>query len=143
MPLKLAGATPTIVYDAPRMRRVRPTASGVDAELARPVAVRHHHHARRARHVVGRKDRAAERGAHAEDLEVVAGDDLAHREARAAVEIERGEHRAVADDRLEHVVLRVQIEVVGIGRGAEFDRAGGVAGEDVDQARRAPTPAAA
>ena len=113
------------------------------SQLARPVAPRHHHHARRAGHVVGGKNRPPEAAPTPKHLEVVAGDDLAHRQPRAAVEVQRGEHRAVADEAIEHVVLRAQVLVVGVRRGAERDLAGGIAGEHVDQPARARRPAAA
>ena len=67
MPLKPDGATPTIVYGLPRMRMRAADDVGRRPELARPVAMRHHRHARRRRHVVVRQDRAAERGRDAED----------------------------------------------------------------------------
>jgi hypothetical protein len=97
----------------------RPITSGVDA--------------RRAGRIVGRQDRPPDRGADAEHLEVVAGDDLADREARAVVEIHRGHHRAVADDGVEHVVARLQIAKVRVGRGAVVDGAARIAREHVGE----------
>ena len=55
-----------------------------------------------------------ERGAHAEHLKIVAGHDLAHREARPVVEVQRREHRAVTDETVEHFVVRLQVEIVRI-----------------------------
>ena len=106
---------------------------GSGPEIAPPVAIRHHRHARRADHVVLRTDRAADRRRDAERAEVVAGDDLAEREPRTAVEVDRGEHRRVADEIFEDAVLPFQVEIIGVRRSAELDGAGGIAGKDVDQ----------
>jgi hypothetical protein len=106
---------------------------GRRAELAGPVAVRHHHDPRRARRVVGRHKRPPDRGRNAEHREVVAGDDLAHRQARPVVEVHRRHHRAVADDAVEHVVARLQIAVVEVGRGAVLDAAARITREHVDE----------
>jgi len=76
--------------------------------------MRHHHDARRRGRIVFRQDRAAEQGTYPENLEVVAGDDFTHRQPRPVVEVERREHRAVTDHPVEHFVLRLEIEIVGI-----------------------------
>ena len=123
MPLKPAGATPTMVYGiaadadgaADGVRAPTPArASSSDRRPSRPRSA--------PGTVVLRQERPAERGADAEHLKVVAGDDLAHREARAVVEVQRREHRAVAGDVLEHVVLRLKIEIVRVRGGAERRR---------------------
>ena len=89
------------------------------AELASPVLIRNHRHPGRRRRIVLGHERAADRSADAEHAEVVAGDDLAEGQSRAVPEVQRTEHRRVADDLLEHLVLRVEIEIVGVRRGAE------------------------
>src|SRR2546428_13066147 len=53
------------------------------AVLAIPRTVRDDGHARRARLVVAGHERAADSRLHAEDLKVIAGDHLTHREPRA------------------------------------------------------------
>jgi hypothetical protein len=81
--------------------------------------------------IVLRQDGPAERRADAEHLEVVAGDDLPHRQPGPPFKVQRGEHGAVADDVLEDVVLGFEVEVIRIRRGAEARRAS--TGEDVDE----------
>ena len=65
--------------------------------------------------VVLGQQRASDSRADAEQLEVVAGDGLAHREARAIGQLHRGDRRAVAQHVGEHLVLRLEVEEVRIG----------------------------
>jgi hypothetical protein len=109
------------------MRTVRPTASGADASSG------DHRDPFGARTVVLRQERPADRGPDAEHLKVVAGDDLAHREPRAVIQVERREHRAVAGDVFEDVVLGAKIEIVRVRGRAERPEPRG-AREHVDQA---------
>ncbi len=91
----------------------------VATELAPPVALGQDDHARRARGVVFRQDRAAKSGAHAEQAEVVSGDDFAEHQARPISAAHCGEHRRIPGNALEHrdplaVVLDVGQRVGGI-----------------------------
>ena len=95
--------------------------------------MRHHHDAIGRGAIVFRKDRAADGGRHAEDLEIIARHDLAHRQTRAVVQVQRREHRAVADDAVEHLVPGLQIQIVGIRGGAELDRSARVARKEIDK----------
>ena len=88
-------------------------------KVAAPVPIRDHRHARRARHIVFGQDRAAAVRPDAKHAEVVAGDGFTHRQPRPVAEIQRCEHRRVTGHVFEHVVLRLQIEIVEIRGGAE------------------------
>ena len=112
-----------------------PDGIGCGAQLADPVAIRDHRDAFGAGHVVRRRERPADRGAHAKHTEIVPRDDFAHRKARAVVEVQRREHRAVAGDVLEHFVLRPKIEIVRVRRRAERAEPR-VARENVDETIR-------
>jgi hypothetical protein len=101
-------------------------------EFTHPIAVRNHRHPRRVLAVVVGEYGAAGGRADAEQREVIAGDDFPDCHPRSGVEVERGEHRAVAGDVLEHVVLRFHIEIVEIRRRAERRRPR--RGEHVDEA---------
>ena len=82
--------------------------------------------------VVLGQQRAANDRVHAEQLKVVAGDRLPHREARAIGQLHRGHRRAVGQHVGEDLVLRLEVEVVGIGAGRVLV-AVAAAGEHVDQ----------
>ena len=81
MPVNVGPTTPTIevrlTVNTQRLGEDRRAA----AENPLPRAVRNDHDARRSRRIVFRQERPANRGLDAEHLEVVAGDDLAEREA--------------------------------------------------------------
>ena len=89
----------------------------VAAEIAAPERVRDHRHARRARPVVLGQQRPPHGRGDAEDLEVIAGDDLAQRHARPVAGLDRRNRRAVAEHAGEDGVPRAEVEEVGIGVG--------------------------
>jgi hypothetical protein len=88
------------------------------AELTLPVAVRHDRDAVRARPIVARLERAAERRVDPEDLEVVAGDDFAECQPRPIPVADDREHRAVASDVVEDGVLRAHVDQIRMGGAA-------------------------
>ena len=73
--------------------------------------------ARRAGAIVVGQQGASERGVDAEQLEVVAGDDLAERHPRLIAAFDRRDRRAVGQHPREDRVLRPEIEEVGVGAG--------------------------
>jgi hypothetical protein len=101
-----------------------------------PQPIGDHCRARRARLVVFRQQRAADKRLHAEQLKVVAGHRLAHRKPRAVDQFHGGHRRAVGQHVGEHVVLRFEIEEVRI-RAGRVAIAVAAAGEHVDQPVRA------
>jgi hypothetical protein len=95
--------------------------------------LRHHHDGWGARLVVFRQKRASERGAQAEDPEVVAGHDFAEGQARPVTARQHCERRAVSDQVVEDRARRLQVQVVGIGT-AGISVAVGRVGVDVHEA---------
>ena len=89
----------------------------VPSVVAHPRAVREDNGARRARAIVFGQQRASERGADAEQLEVVARDDLAQRHARLVAAFDRRDGGAVGRHPREDRVLFLEIEEVGVGAG--------------------------
>ena len=99
------------------MSSVLPERRRIPGVVARPGAVREDDGARRARAIVFGQQGASERGADAEQLEVVAGDDLAQRHARLVAAFDRRDGRAVGRHPREDRVLLLEIEEVGVGAG--------------------------
>ena len=107
---------------------------GIPTERALPQTAGDHHHAWGRGAIVLRRQEPAPDGPQAQELEVVAGDCLAHDEARGLVHARDGRHRGVRGHLGEDLVLCSQVQVVRIG--ARRVRIVGQARPDVDELRR-------
>jgi hypothetical protein len=89
----------------------------IAAVVAAPRRVREDHSPRRAGAIVVGQQRAAERGADAQHLEVIAGDDFPDRHARSIAGLHRGDRGAEPHHRGEDFVLPGEVEEVRVGAG--------------------------
>jgi hypothetical protein len=88
---------------------------GIAGEARLPVAVADHgHRMRAARHVILRRQHAAERGLHAEHVEERSRHQLARRALRAALNAHGHGPVAAAEHTREHVVVIAEVDVVRI-----------------------------